>query len=150
MPALLDVSAFGQVVKTYENPARQARPVIRPTQHSILLLRCAASRRVRADSSHGPKPFRCNCHRRWQPLLPELADENIDDLAVGLVRAAIQMIEKYRLAEPSALAQGKQLEHVIFFSGRAAPGCSRPRRSWQRGSRCTFRSLSLRANGSAS
>src|SRR3984957_17057907 len=48
----------------------------------------------------------------------QLADEDVDDLELGLVHAAIEMIEEHLLGERRALPQREQLEHLIFFAGQ--------------------------------
>src|SRR5262245_20449723 len=56
--------------------------------------------------------------RRIRQLLAQLADEHVDDLQLGLVHAAIEMIEEHLLGQRRALAQRKQLEHLIFLAGQ--------------------------------
>src|SRR5207244_3139999 len=50
-------------------------------------------------------------------LLPELADEDVDDLELRLIHAAIEMIEEHLLGERGALAQREQLQHLVFLAG---------------------------------
>src|SRR5687768_10041869 len=53
--------------------------------------------------------------RRLQ-LLAQLADEHVDDLELGLVHAAVQMIEEHLLGQRRALAQREQLEHLVLLA----------------------------------
>src|SRR6185437_1541332 len=55
---------------------------------------------------------------RDRKLLAQLADENVDDLEFGLVHAAIEMVEEHLLGERRPLAQGEQLEHLVFLAGQ--------------------------------
>src|ERR1700722_8006787 len=50
-------------------------------------------------------------------LLAQLADEDVDDLQFRLVHAAIEMVEEHLLGERGALAQRKQLQHLVFLAG---------------------------------
>jgi hypothetical protein len=50
-------------------------------------------------------------------FLSQLADENIYDLELWLVHAAIEMIEEHLLGERGTLAQPEQLQHLIFLAG---------------------------------
>jgi len=49
-------------------------------------------------------------------LLAQLADEDVDDLQFGLVHAAIEMVQKHFLGQRGALAQGEQLQHLVFLA----------------------------------
>src|SRR5215510_12574302 len=49
-------------------------------------------------------------------LLSQLTDEHIDDFELGLVHAAIKMVEEHLLGERRALAQREQLQHLVFFA----------------------------------
>src|ERR1700759_3446686 len=51
-------------------------------------------------------------------LLSELADEDVDDLQLRLVHAAIEMVEKHLLGQRRALAQAQQLEDAVFLAGQ--------------------------------
>src|SRR5579871_2448975 len=51
---------------------------------------------------------------RLAQLLAELADEDVDDLELGLVHAAVEMIEEHLLGERGALAQAQKLEDAVF------------------------------------
>src|SRR6185437_6632075 len=51
-------------------------------------------------------------------LLAELADEDVDDLQLRLVHAAIEVIEEHFLGERGALAERKQLQHLVFLAGQ--------------------------------
>src|SRR6185437_9678001 len=53
---------------------------------------------------------------RRRQFLAQLADEDVDDLEFGLVHAAIEMIEEHLLGEGGALAERKQLQHLIFLA----------------------------------
>ena len=46
-------------------------------------------------------------------LLAQFADEDVDDLQLRLVHAAIEIIEKHLLGERGAFAQRQQLQYVI-------------------------------------
>src|SRR5690349_7633805 len=47
-------------------------------------------------------------------LLAQLADEDVDDLELWLVHAAIEMVEEHLLGQGGALPQRKQLQHLVF------------------------------------
>src|SRR5579864_3428161 len=49
-------------------------------------------------------------------LLAQLADEDVDDLQLRLVHAAIEMVEEHFLGERRALAKRKQLQHLVFLT----------------------------------
>src|SRR5213595_2661035 len=49
-------------------------------------------------------------------LLAQLADEDVDDLQLGLVHAAIEMVEEHFLGEGSSLAEREQLQHLVFLA----------------------------------
>src|SRR4051812_18350420 len=51
-------------------------------------------------------------------LLPELADEDVDDLELGLVHPAVKVVEEHFLGERGALAEREQLQHRIFLAGQ--------------------------------
>ena len=55
---------------------------------------------------------------RDRQLLPQLADEHVDDLELGLVHAAIEVIEEHLLGERGALAQRQELQHLVFLAGQ--------------------------------
>src|SRR6516164_2184904 len=55
--------------------------------------------------------------RRIGKLLAELADEDVDDLELGLVHADIEMAEEHFLGQRSAFAQGKQFQHLVLLAG---------------------------------
>src|ERR1700759_4856508 len=44
-------------------------------------------------------------------LLAQLADEDVDDLQLGLVHPAIEMVEEHFLGQRGALAERGQLQH---------------------------------------
>src|SRR5262249_15042355 len=56
---------------------------------------------------------------RLAQLLPELADEDVDDLELGLVHAAVEMIEEHLLGERGALPEAQELEDAVFLAGEA-------------------------------
>src|SRR5882757_7577306 len=49
-------------------------------------------------------------------LLAQLADEDVDDLQLGLVHAAIEMVEEHFLGEGGSLAEREQLQHLVFLA----------------------------------
>src|SRR6202790_3276383 len=49
-------------------------------------------------------------------LLAQLADEDVDDLQFRLVHAALEMVEEHFLGERGALAERKQLQHLVFLA----------------------------------
>jgi hypothetical protein len=49
-------------------------------------------------------------------LLAELADEHVDDLDLGLVHAAVQMVQECLLREDHAFPESEQLEHGVFLA----------------------------------
>src|SRR3954471_23711502 len=51
-------------------------------------------------------------------LLPELADEDVDDLELGLVHAAIEVVKEHLLGERGALAQRQELQHLVLLAGQ--------------------------------
>src|SRR3569623_1555308 len=55
-------------------------------------------------------------------LLAELADEDVDDLQLRLVHAAVEVVEELFLGERRALAEREQLQHRIFLAGQMHPG----------------------------
>src|SRR6185437_10686250 len=50
-------------------------------------------------------------------LFAQLADEDVDDLQLRLVHAAIEMVEEHLLGEGRALAQAQQFENAVFLAG---------------------------------
>src|SRR6056297_3128540 len=54
--------------------------------------------------------------RRLAEFLAQLADEHVDDLELGLIHAAIEMVEKHLLGQGRALAQAEQFEHLVFLA----------------------------------
>src|SRR6185437_1198831 len=56
--------------------------------------------------------------RRLRQLLAQLADEHVDDLELGLVHAAIEMIEEHLFGQRRAFAQAEQLENAVFLAGQ--------------------------------
>src|SRR4051794_24201038 len=55
--------------------------------------------------------------RRGRELLAQLADEDIDDLELGLVHAAVKVVEEHLLGERRALAQREELEDAVLLAG---------------------------------
>src|SRR4029077_7271077 len=55
---------------------------------------------------------------RLRQLLAQLADEHVDDFQLGLVHAAIEMIEEHLLGQRGALAQAEQFEDAVFLGGQ--------------------------------
>src|SRR3546814_8330532 len=55
-------------------------------------------------------------------LLAKLANEDVDDLQLRLVHAAIEMVEEHFLRERGALAEREKLQHRIFLAGQMHPG----------------------------
>src|SRR4051795_2141687 len=51
-------------------------------------------------------------------LLAELADEDVDDLQLRLVHAAIEVVQEHFLGEGGALPQREQLQHLVFLAGQ--------------------------------
>src|SRR6185437_2564632 len=54
---------------------------------------------------------------RGRQLLAQLADEYVDDLELGLVHAAIEMVQEHLLGEGGTLAQAQKLEDAVFLAG---------------------------------
>src|SRR5262245_25460557 len=52
---------------------------------------------------------------RGGELFPQLADEHVDDLELGLVHAAIEMVQEHLLGERRALAERTQLQHQVLL-----------------------------------
>jgi hypothetical protein len=61
-------------------------------------------------------------------LLPELADEDVDDLQLGLVDAAIEVVEELLLGQGLALAERQQFQDAVFLGGRVQRLASGTRR----------------------
>src|SRR5687768_13138530 len=57
-------------------------------------------------------------------LLAQLADEDVDDLELGLVHAAVKMVEEHLLGERRALAEREQLQHLVFLAGEVHAGAA--------------------------
>src|SRR3569623_96116 len=55
---------------------------------------------------------------REAELLAQLADEHVDDLELGLVHAALKVVEEHFLGQRGALAEREQLQHRIFLAGQ--------------------------------
>ena len=51
-------------------------------------------------------------------LLAQLADEDIDDLELRLVHAAVEMIEEHLLGQGRALAQAEKLHDLVLLAGQ--------------------------------
>src|ERR1700712_3033690 len=49
-------------------------------------------------------------------LLAKLADEDVDDLQFRLVHAAVKVVQEHFLGQRGALAQRKQLQHLVFLA----------------------------------
>jgi hypothetical protein len=49
-------------------------------------------------------------------LLAQLADEDVDDLQLGLVHAAIEVVEEHFLGQRGSLAEREQLQHLVFLA----------------------------------
>src|SRR5262245_20946538 len=56
--------------------------------------------------------------RRRLQLLAQFTDEDVDDLELGLVHAAVEVVEEHFLGQGGALAQREQLQHLVFFAGQ--------------------------------
>src|SRR6516225_328407 len=54
---------------------------------------------------------------RIRELLAQLADEDVDDLELGLVHAAVEVVEKHLLGQRRAFAQAQELQHLVFLAG---------------------------------
>ena len=72
----------------------------------------------RGAYSRGPTPFRCSDARRLGEFFAQLADENINDLLLGLVRSAIEVVEKHFLRDGDTLSQGEEFEDRVFLAGQ--------------------------------
>src|SRR5215470_9131896 len=51
-------------------------------------------------------------------LLAQLADEDVDDLELGLVHPAIEMVEEHLFGQRRALAQAEEFENAVFLAGQ--------------------------------
>src|SRR6516225_10771537 len=49
-------------------------------------------------------------------LLAQLADEDVDDLQFRFVHATIEVVEEHFLGQRGALAERKQLQHLVFLA----------------------------------
>src|SRR3954453_14809026 len=54
--------------------------------------------------------------RGIRELLAELAGEDVDDLQLGLVHAAIEVVEEHFFGKGRALAEREQLQHLVFLA----------------------------------
>ena len=54
----------------------------------------------------------------WRQLLPQLADEDVDDLHLGFVHAAIEVVEERLLGQDHPLAQNQQFQDRVFLAGQ--------------------------------
>src|SRR5207237_6802877 len=52
----------------------------------------------------------------------KLADEDVDDLELGLVHAAVKVVQEHFLGERRTLAEREQLQHRIFLAGQMDAG----------------------------
>jgi hypothetical protein len=55
-------------------------------------------------------------------LLAQFADEDVDDLQLRLVHAAIEVIEEHFLGQRRALAQAQELQHLVLLAGQVHAG----------------------------
>src|SRR5215216_7152942 len=55
-------------------------------------------------------------------FLAQLADEHVNDLLLGLVHAAIEVVEKGFFGQGGALAQAQELQHLILLAGQVNLG----------------------------
>src|SRR5205085_12404497 len=56
--------------------------------------------------------------RGLRKLLTDLAHEDVNDLELRLVPAAIEMVEKHLLGARGALAHAQELQHLVFLPGK--------------------------------
>src|ERR1035437_6375960 len=56
--------------------------------------------------------------RRAGELLAQLADENVDDLELGLVHATVELAEEHFLGDRRALAQTQEFQHLVLLAGQ--------------------------------
>src|SRR5271163_2382923 len=56
---------------------------------------------------------------RQGELFAQLADENVDDLELGLVNPAIEVVEEHLLGYGGALAHAEQLKNGVFLTRQA-------------------------------
>src|SRR5215470_15893047 len=66
---------------------------------------------------------------RLSELLAQLADEHVDDLELGLVHPAIEVVEEHLLSQRRAFAQAEQFEDAVLLTGqvnRIAIDCDNP------------------------
>src|SRR6266849_5885358 len=57
-------------------------------------------------------------------LFAQPADENVDDLGVGLIQSAIELIEECFLGHDTAFAQAKELEDLVLLAGQIESGAA--------------------------
>ena len=55
---------------------------------------------------------------RLSKLFAQLADEDVDDLELGLVHPPVKVIEEHLLCQGRALAQAQQFEDSVFLAGQ--------------------------------
>ena len=55
---------------------------------------------------------------RLGELLTELANKDVNDLKLGLVHSAIEMVEEHLLGQSRALAQAEQLKNTVLLAGQ--------------------------------
>src|SRR5262249_43267077 len=87
-------------------------------ENALGSLRCLLLRRIAQHVAAAPDRLdvmltvRCSSE-----LLAQLADEDVDDLELRLVHAAIEMVQEHLLGERRAFAQAQQLEHLVLLAG---------------------------------
>jgi hypothetical protein len=92
-------------------------------------LRRGSSRTSFVSSSVGPRiaatPHRLDLGlavRGIGQLLAQLADKHFDDLDLGLVHAAIEMVEEHLLGQRRASAQAQEFRHLVLLVGEVDAG----------------------------
>jgi len=82
---------------------------------------CLGSRRChRLVKNIAAAPYRFDiviAARRLSELFAQLADENINDLELGLVRSAIEVVEKHFPRDDGTLSQGEEFEDSVLLAG---------------------------------
>ncbi|GJE34646.1 hypothetical protein LDDCCGHA_4858 [Methylobacterium oxalidis] len=54
-------------------------------------------------------------------LLAQLADEDVDDLQLGLVHAAVEVVEEHLLRQGRALPEREEFQHLVLLAGEVHP-----------------------------
>src|SRR5262249_5086716 len=100
-------------------PDGSATAVVRSAGGGLLRSRCALLARVAQHVAPAPHGLDVAVAAgRGLQLVAELADEHVDDLELGLVHAAVEVVEEHFLRQRRALAQRQQLEDAVLLASQ--------------------------------